>query len=319
MNLKNVYYDKNSVFQFSELNESQYLLKLFQNFEKISDGILENYEFYIFANDDEKILPDCLNHLSQKKIILYYLADAGGSIDPRPISSNFELIFKTHLEEAFISDNVLPISLGYVNDVPELPVKPIHDRNYNVFFRGDLNRNRFDLYRSFFSQKKFFPRRGLPTTIFRDMAIGFKNDFSNYFPDSLIIFNKGFNTGFSAQEFGKVLADSKIILSPMGFGNAECFRDFEGMRAGCVIISDKLPKTEFYDGSPIIQVENWKEGLLWAKKLIDDSEMLMDYHLKTVDWWNNKCSEKAVAIYMKDKILLNSDNKKIIGTVLSEE
>ncbi len=319
MNFKNVYYDKNSVFQFSELNESQYLHKLFQNFEKISNGRFDEYEFYVFANYDEKILPDCINIPSQKKKILYYLADSRGAIDPRSISANFELIFKTHLGEAFISDKVLPISLGYVNDVPELPVKSILDRKYNVFFSGDLNRNRVDLYRSLINKQKIIPRRGLPTKLFRNMLIGYKHDFSEFFPESLIIFNKGFKKGFSAQKYGEVLADSKIILSPMGFGNAECFRDFEAMRAGCVIVSDILPKTEFYVGSPIIQVENWKEGLSWAKKLVSDKEMLLDYHLKTVDWWDNKCSEKAVANYMKDKIIQNSVNKRLIPDEILEK
>lgn len=306
---KNVYYDKNSVFMFSELNESQYLQKLFQNFEEISQDLMDEYEIYIFANYEEKILPDSLNYENKKKKILYYLADAGGSIDPRPISGYFDLIFKTHLEVDFISENVLPVPLGYVNDVPQLPVKPIQDRSCNVFFSGDLNRNRVDLYRSFLNMGNLIPKRGLPTTLFRNLLIESKNDFSDHFPDSLIVFNKGFKKGFTPQKYGEVLADSKIILSPMGFGNAECFRDYEAMRAGCVIISDQLPNTEFYEGSPIIQVDNWKEGLSWVEKLLEDEQMLLDYHLKTVDWWNNKCSELAVAHYMRDKILQNRENK----------
>lgn len=300
---KNVFYDKNSGFQFTELNESQYLLKLFHYFDEYSNELLDKYEIYIFANYDELILPDSINFQNDKKKILFYLGDAGGSIDPRPISAYFDLVFKTHLEVEFMSENVLPIPLGYVNDVPHLPVKPIQDRNYNVFFSGDLNRNRVDLYRSFLTMGNFIPKRGLPSTLFRNLLINSKNDFSSHYPESLIVFNKGFKKGFTPQKYGEVLADSKIILSPMGFGNAECFRDFEAMRAGCVIISDQLPNYEFYHGSPIIQVDNWKDGLSWVDKLLGDEEMLLDYHLKTVEWWDTKCSEKAVASYMRDKIL----------------
>lgn len=301
MNFSNVHYDSNSVFKLNELNESQYLQKLFQALENISDDLLEEYEIYIFANYDKKIIPDSIS-LNTKKKILYYLGDAAGAIDPRPLDRYFELIFKTHLREEFLSEKILPVSLGYVNDVPELPIQPINERKLNVFFSGDLNRNRIDLYRSFFPNQKFIPKRGLPSQLFRNILIKYKYDFSGLFPDSLIVFNNGFKTGLSRLEYGEKLADSKIILSPMGFGNAECFRNIEAMRAGCVIISDKLPKHEFYEGSPIIQVEDWKEGLSWVKKLLRDKEMMKDYHLKTVDWWANKCSEIAMAGYMKEKI-----------------
>ncbi len=196
--------------------------------------------------------------------------------------------------------------MGYVNGVPELPIIPIQDRTCNVFFSGDLNRNRIDLYRNFSSLKYFIPKRGIPTKGFRKLLIHLKSNFSDYFPDSLIVFNSGFKNGLTPQKYGETLANSKIILSPMGFGNPECFRDFESMRAGCVIISDKLPKTEFYEDSPIIQIENWKEELSWAKKLLKDKSLLNDYHLKTVDWWKQKCSENAVARYMEDKILFNN-------------
>lgn len=248
-------------------------------------------------------LPSSITETTDKKKVLYYIADSAGSVDPRPFSHHFEMVFKTHLPVEYTSDNVFPVPLGYVNGVPHLSVKPLEERNYNVFFSGDLNRNRIDLYRNFSFLKNLLPKRGLPSKVFRKLLINHKNDFSDFFPDSLIVFNNGFKNGFSPKTYGEILADSKIILSPMGFGNPECFRNFEAMRAGCVIISDKLPPTEFYQGSPIIQIENWKEGLAWAQKLMKDQEMLQDYHLKTVDWWNQKCSERAVADYMKNKLL----------------
>ncbi|WP_194777086.1 hypothetical protein [Pararhodonellum marinum] len=301
LTLNNVMYDRNSIYGYESLNESQYVEKLFEELKQYLGVDFENYEFFVFAHSEFDQLPQSIAHKSGKKKVLYYIADSTGH-DPSYLSDEYFLVFKTHMRDSYESDNVVPVPLGYVNDVPAFPITPIHERPLNVFFSGDLNRNRLDLYRSFSALRYFMPKKGYPTEQFRQFLLSIKKDFSDYFKDSLIVFNNGFKTGLDQQEYGKVLAESKIVLAPSGFSRPECFRHIEAMRAGCVIISDKLPEKEFYTDSPIIQVDNWKEGLSKAKKLLSDKPMLQDYHLRTVDWWENVCSEKAVAQYMGDKL-----------------
>jgi hypothetical protein len=70
------------------------------------------------------------------------------------------------------------------------------------------------------------------------------------------------------------------------------------MRAGCIIISEKLPPTFFYKDSPIIQVSDWNEGLNIAKELINNDLELEKRSKMMIDWWKEKCSENATAKYM---------------------
>jgi hypothetical protein len=82
----------------------------------------------------------------------------------------------------------------------------------------------------------------------------------------------------------------------------ECFRHFEAMRAGCVIISEPLPDTPFYANSPLIQVNNWEKGCDIAQELLKDEAKLEEIHRKTLAWWEEKCSEHATAQYIVAKI-----------------
>ncbi len=70
------------------------------------------------------------------------------------------------------------------------------------------------------------------------------------------------------------------------------------MCAGCVIISEQLPTTYFYLNSLIIQVTNWKEGIRIARELINDVVELERRSKMTLNWYEEKCSEKVVAQYM---------------------
>mgnify|MGYP001628136024 FL=1 len=82
----------------------------------------------------------------------------------------------------------------------------------------------------------------------------------------------------------------------------ECFRHFEAMRAGCVIISEPLPDTPFYKDSPLIQIKDWNEGCKVVEDLLNDESKLEEIHRKTLSWWKEKCSEQATAQYIIENI-----------------
>ncbi|WP_439481804.1 hypothetical protein [Cyclobacterium plantarum] len=301
--LPNVHYENNSDYKFDDLNEGLFIMRIFAELQNLMRDDFFNYEFFIFSNHQIDSLPESIHLKSNKKKVLFYFSDEFGK-DPGPYSNHYFAIFKAYIGDSFNFKNVFPIQIGYVKDVPSfLPIKPISKRKHNIFFRGNLNKNRIDLYRNLSPLKFLIPSKNiLHAELYRKILLRIKDDFSRYYLNSIIIFNSSFKSGFSTEKYGKILSESKIVLCPKGYDMTECFRHFEAMRAGCVIISEKLPNTDFYKGSPIIEVDNWKEGLSIAKKLLNDPAQLQKIQDKMLVWWENKCSEKATALYVKEKI-----------------
>nr|GFD58552.1 hypothetical protein [Tanacetum cinerariifolium] len=78
----------------------------------------------------------------------------------------------------------------------------------------------------------------------------------------------------------------------------ECFRHYEAMKAGCIIVSERLPDNPFFSDSPIIQVANWEEGDAAIKKLLAQPATMQQLHEAALRWWRDVMSETAVAGYM---------------------
>src|SRR5215472_152161 len=127
-------------------------------------------------------------------------------------------------------------------------------------------------------------------------------DFGASFPKSYIRFTHGFKHGLSPECYGRMLNDSKIVLCPRGLSSSETFRHMEALRAGAIVISERLPDTHFYHGSPIVSVRDWRAGLEMARQIIADPKLLARLHLETMKWWNRVCSEEATASYVKSKL-----------------
>jgi hypothetical protein len=271
------------------------------------------YEFYIFSFSwEQDKLPESALYTTNKKKILIYISDESSNV-PYYLSTYYFAIFKVHLQSnKFLVDNIFNFPLGCVKDVPQLPVININNRKYSVFFIGNLNENRL----SFFYYLLFgkIPNRMLHICIRLIIKLKFLKKiftllkFDNKYSNSFIRFTGGFKNGIPPEKYGEIIADSKIVLCPKGFQFTECFRHYEAMRAGCVIISEKLPPTYFYKDSPIIQISDWKEGLKVANELINNNEELERLSKATINWWKNKCSEDAVAQYVADTITSNFES-----------
>ncbi|WP_114749646.1 hypothetical protein [Pleomorphovibrio marinus] len=299
----NLNFDVHSEYQFELMNETFFIQGIFQ---KLKDDWFEEFkdlEFYIYSSHKKHTTPASINRISTKKKILIYLSDETGEL-PENLAPHYFAIFKSYIgDQVPKAENIFPFPLGYVNGVPSFQVKPMVERKVNIFFRGNINANRIDLYKNLSSFGKLLPKSSiLSGDRYRRILLKLQSDFSNRFPDSIIIFNSDFKSGYSLEEYGKMLSESKIVLCPKGFERAECFRHFEAMRAGCVIISEKLPNIEFYNNSPIIEIDNWKDGLKIANGLLNDPNQLDKIQQQMIDWWMNKCSEDATAKYIIDKV-----------------
>ncbi len=308
----NVHYDKNSDYRFEDLNEGVFISRVFEELQRLMKETFFDFEFFIFSNHKKKVLPESIQVKSSKKKILLYFSDELGK-DPRPYSQHYFAIFKAYIGDRYGSTgNVFPIQIGYVKDVPVFrPIKPIENRKYNVFFRGNLNKNRIDFFRNISGLKWLFPaQRFFRGELYRNLLLKTKVDFSSKFPDSILMFNSSFKSGYTLEKYGEILSESKIVLCPKGYDMTECFRHFEGMRAGCVILSERLPNTEFYRGSPILEIDDWGEGIAIVKKLLANPEQMQRIQKQMIEWWENRCSESATARYVSERIagLLNAEN-----------
>lgn len=180
------------------------------------------------------------------------------------------------------------VPLGYLDPRSE-PLVPLAKRSIDIFFSGHIpQRSRYAGLRALVAMPKEVSRRELvrvlETPELRDrysIDLRLTGDFASSafgFDDSYLL----------------SLAMSKIALCPTG-NSVETYRLFEAMRAGCVIISEPLPKHWFYRGSPIITVASWRELPSVLSDLFADPAGMQVIGERTFAWWRDVCSESAVA------------------------
>jgi hypothetical protein len=282
---------------YSSLLESQYLRAIFTELANLLGKDFSKYAFYIYSNSNPTYTQPLEAINDSRKKVLIYLSDETSSV-PQRLSDSFFAIFKCYLRGDCLNENIFPLALGCSMRVPELQVVSTEQRGLNVFFSGNLNINRAKLYQKLSGYKyslsaiaQLFQSKRLPLM-----------EFSTCYSKSYIRFTDGFGEGLSGDEYSRRLCESKIAFCPAGFVSNETFRHFEAMRAGCAIISMKLPDTFYYRNSPILTLDTWDELDWLIEWLLTDWRKLQEIHIATRAWWNDVCSEKAMARYILKKI-----------------
>lgn len=306
MELLNIEIDKNSKYSFESLDENVFLTKFFSELQQIMGNDFFKYTFYLYGNMNSSELPYSCGKKSLKKKVLIFLSNEDYNELNASLPGDFFAIFKCYSTSDEIRGRIFSFPLGYVKTTRHLEVKDILQRKIRVFFSGNLHPNRIPFYRAL-SGSKIWERiamlylKNLKRRILRVPDI-IKRNFSYKFPASYLVFTNGYKKGLSGEEYSKKLYDSQIALCPKGTFVTETFRLFEAMRAGCVIISKKFPDTYLYRNSPIIQVNNWQEGIEKVKMLLQNPNLLSQYHKATLDWWENVCNETSTAKYVNNKL-----------------
>jgi hypothetical protein len=302
----NVRLDSASAYRWEDLNETEFIAQFFKCLAQELGETFYRYNFFIFSSQDPKIRPESADANIANKI-LFFISDESPSLPSTlALQHHYLCVFKSYLPCEFPNTNIFPFQLGYVKGTPHLPLKPTAERHHDIFFYGNLNSNRLSLYHALNPLTRFLPTRlanralsSLSPQLRRhtlDRAI----DLSQ--PNSKISFTDGFKQGLASDEYARLLHDSKIALCPRGFSSAETFRHIEAMRAGAAIVSEQLPDTFFYRGSPIITVPNWQIGLDLAKELLKQPDSLASIQAATIKWWEDICCERAAAKYVRAKI-----------------
>ena len=317
----NAYYDTASIYELEQINQKEYIKNVLDELSKILPDF-NDYRFY-FLCATAGIEPDSLQDTYNKKILIQW-EDQLGTEPSEKVMNSYLCVFKTHLRKKSNKyNNLFSYPLGIPYKIKELPIIPINERKYNVFYSGNLNKNRFNFYfnlvivrpelkkllslpllyiSSLFEYNKYLRNFSLKlkSLVFKIKAI----DFSTLYDSSIIKFTRSFEAGLSPEEYARVLSQSKIVLSPKGFFNTECFRFYEALRQGCIVITEKLPETEYYKKDFFIEVNSWGNIDSIIHSLLDDKQKLEELSKEARRYYIEFLSPKGVASYIKTVITL---------------
>ena len=298
-----------------------YWVRIFKEFEKCSS--LSGLTFYLISNhilvdelpsygddvvavirsDEECWIPPYLNKVRYVFKTYGFEPWCGASLSEQTPASVVKCArdwafwswrYLSYLGQTGLShrsrDRKMVLPLGYARQT-DLPGKPFESRNYLVGFLGSIENRVYP---------KFSPKRlvATPKVIARARMAESLQKLVAWAPESVFYgttasFAESTMTG-AGDRYTEIMADTRIALAPRG-SSVETYRFFEAMRQGCVVICDRLPPHWFYVGCPAVQIDDWGNLEAEVKALSADPERLKDLHRRSLAWWDEKLSERAIA------------------------
>jgi hypothetical protein len=275
-----------------------FILRLLREIYILQGDNFYNYEFVICHScvANNPVMPI----KGSQRRVLFYVGDETSRL-VTGARKYYMAIFKQYLHSEAL-EKIFPLPLGTIPGLNSLSENNVNSRYINVFFSGNLNANRVELF-NVLNGKQHTPSGFFLRRIYcRLLKSKTPKDFSSQFERSCIQFTEGFAKGFQPEEYINKLENSKIVICPGGFVSMETIRHFEAMKAGCIIISRELPDTYLYRNSPIIILPHWKILKETITGLLDSPERMKAIQQETILWWKQVCSENAFAKYMSKKI-----------------
>lgn len=279
-----------------------------------NDRNFQYYVFWGFFEDEHVLIKETSNYAKDKKNVLFWIGDEEGYVPSDIIFQRFNWVFKVHLKnESSVKnenginvyrDGLYHFPLLTIDEVPELDILPFEKRKYNIYFCGNLNKNRFPFFTSL--KKKRTIKELLVNLLlhynikggvwlFKYWFEGKSFDFSDINKRTYIHFYSGFNQGADYKTYAKFLQNSRIVLSPCGFHSTECFRFYEAFRQGCIVITEPLPNVDCYKDAPCITINSWKE----LPSILSNLEAFSGFNPKTIkQFYNERLSIAGIAKYV---------------------
>jgi len=167
---------------------------------------------------------------------------------------------------------------------PEGPMVPFDDRRYDVSFAGSMTN---EGERRWILPQKTRSRRQLV-----DVMEGLKRDRPDIAVDVRTF--DSFHQAKLAEGYRELMMQTRLMPCPRG-GFRETYRHFEAAAAGCVPITEILPRRAYYEGCPAVQLRSWSQLPSTIDALLADRASLRHRHEATLAWWENQCSPRATA------------------------
>jgi hypothetical protein len=171
-----------------------------------------------------------------------------------------------------------PVPLGLVRPI-EVAVRAMSERDIDVAFMGSVEED----------------HRWLPSakTISRSRMLRALP------PGAHVRTTASFGASLEADAdtYAEELGRTKVLLAPRG-GSVETFRFYEGMLAGCVVVSEPLPPFWFYEDSPAVVIRDWRKLPHVLDRLLGNPDALRQGQEAALHWWAERLSPQAVGRYM---------------------
>jgi hypothetical protein len=188
--------------------------------------------------------------------------------------------------------HVTTIPLGTFNQL-ELPIVAMHERRTDVVFAGSVE------------HAGSLRHRLAPKTRARREMLEATGELARRRPglrvDLRLTEGFGASEASSPQAYSHALMDARVCLAPRGT-SVETFRVLEGLRAGCLVVAERLPPHPFYAGAPVLQLDRWRELPELLEPILDDEAELGRRHDAARRWWRERCSEEAVGRMMAEQL-----------------
>lgn len=303
---KNVFIDSASEFSLEQVNEKSYLKSLFRLLEDMFSEKFNSFQFYVLFSRYVGTIPDSNSIQHPNKILLWFSEESGEL--PVHISDNYKVVFKSYLTAE--GQNIFSNPLGYVNEFETIERANQANKDIRLFFAGNLNHNRRELYDMFFFQKfpylrmlKFLPY-SISGLFFNRLGI---RNLSIKRKKFVIFFFDGFKRGLDYKTYSNLLSRSQFVLCPRGFISTETFRHAEASSNNCIVISERLPNIRIYEDHPFIQYGSYKELGSILDKISNESLDTKSLAKKNAGFYQKRLHIKAVAQYIFEKCILNQD------------
>lgn len=228
----------------------------------------ERFVFYITPQSKK------LDIATDLPVVVYQVNDKDHKI-PDYLNKAFA-VFRNYVPFAPFPHSVYNLPLGCNKNISSLEIQPMVDRSIDLFFMGQAD-NREDFFSSM--EKDFLLEPNNKNIIIKQFA------------------------EIQYNVYAHNMAQTKLALCPSG-KSYDTHRIYEAMRAGCVVVAPRQSPTWFNIGWPVVELDDWSELKPIADSLLADEEKLQEISNKTHLWWEEKCSEEAVARYMASELSL---------------
>ena len=91
--------------------------------------------------------------------------------------------------------------------------------------------------------------------------------------------------------------DARLALVPRG-ATTETHRFFQALKFGCIVVTDSVLPSWFYEQAPIVRLRHWDELEKNVTPLLADPARLESLHRAALKWWETTCSEEVVGRLM---------------------
>lgn len=211
--------------------------------------------------------------------IVFLTSDEWNQAPPYLDDPSIRYIFKTCVP-TMLHPKVKPLPLGCFRGYSANGNTKIINREYDFSFNGQVNSPEREVMKQYLDLYKSQTN---------------KTNFLRY-TDS---FAKG-----TIEDYSEIMDKTKVVLNPSGGSQVtvDSSRYFEGMRAGCVVVSSPRPAVWFYNGAPHITIYDWKEVSYILESITQDRGHLMKLSRSSKEWWNDVCSPQAVSNYIEKVI-----------------